>query len=49
MYPRDLVIGYVVDAGFDETGVVKYAILRPAVDFDSLEQVFILTEYSNEG
>ncbi|MGM9669206.1 MAG: rod shape-determining protein MreC [Faecousia sp.] len=49
VYPRDLVIGYVVDAGFDETGVVKYAILRPAVDFDSLEQVFILTEYSNEG
>ena len=45
MYPRDLVLGYVVDAGFDSTGVAKYAILRPAADFSSLEQVFIITTY----
>ena len=45
MYPRDLVVGYVVDADFDATGVAKYALLEPAVDFDTLEQVFILTEY----
>ena len=45
VYPRDLVVGYVVDADFDATGVAKYALLEPAVDFDTLEQVFILTEY----
>jgi rod shape-determining protein MreC len=45
MYPRDLILGYVVDAAFDDTGVAKYAILEPAADFDSLKQVFILTSY----
>ena len=48
LYPRDLVLGNVVDAGFDETGVAKYAILEPAADFGSLEQVFVLTSYATE-
>jgi len=46
VYPRNLIVGYVVDAGFEETGVAKYAQLQPAVDIGSLEQVFILTEYN---
>ena len=46
VYPRDLVVGHVVDADFDATGVAKYALLEPAADLDTLEQVFILTEYS---
>ena len=45
-YPRDLILGYVIDAGFADTGVAKYALLRPAADIDTLEQVFILTEYN---
>jgi rod shape-determining protein MreC len=45
IYPRGLVIGNVVDAGFDDTGVAKYALLEPATDIRSLEQVFIVTEY----
>ena len=48
LYPLDLVLGSVVDAGFDETGVAKFAILEPAVDFGSLEQVFVLTAYRTE-
>ena len=46
VYPRNLIVGYVVDAGFDDTGVAKYAILRPAVEIGRLEQVFILTNYT---
>jgi rod shape-determining protein MreC len=46
VYPRDLILGHVVDADFDETGVAKYAILEPATDFSNLEQVFIITEYN---
>ena len=46
VYPRDLVIGYVVDADFDDTGVAKYALLKPAANIDTLEQVFILTNYN---
>ncbi len=48
VYPRNLILGYVVDAGFNDTGVAKFAVLRPAADIGSLEQVFILTEYSTE-
>ena len=46
VYPRDLVIGTVVDAGFDDTGVAKFALLEPAADVRSLEQVFIITQYN---
>ena len=46
VYPRNLIMGYVVDAGFDDTGVAKYAMLEPAVELGSLEQVFILTNYT---
>ena len=45
VYPRGLIVGYIVDAGFNDTGVAKYAYLEPAADIDSLEQVFIITEY----
>lgn len=46
VYPRDLILGYVVDADFSDTGVAKFAILRPAADMETLEQVFIITEYN---
>ena len=46
VYPRNLILGYVVDAGFDDTGVAKFALLEPAADVRSLEQVFIVTEYN---
>ena len=45
-YPRNLILGYVVDAGYDDIGVAKYAILEPAADIANLEQVFIMTEYN---
>ena len=48
VYPRNLILGYVVDAGYDDTNVAKYAILQPAVDIDNLEQVFILTDFTME-
>ena len=46
VYPRNLILGYVVDAGFNDTGVVKYAILEPAADIGSLEQIFVITAYN---
>ena len=46
VYPRNLVLGYVADADFNDTGVAKYALVRPAVDVGSLEQIFIVTEYT---
>lgn len=48
MYPRGLIMGYVVDAGFEETGVAKFALLDPAAEISSLEQIFIITDYTTE-
>ena len=48
VYPRGLIIGSVVDAGFEETGVAKFALLEPAAEINALEQVFIITNYTTE-
>ena len=48
VYPRGLIMGYVVDADFEDTGVAKYALLKPAADIDSQEQVFIITQYTSD-
>ena len=48
VYPKGLILGYIEDAGFDETGVSKYATLRPAASFDDLEQVFVITHFISD-
>ena len=48
VYPRGLIIGYITDANFDQTGVAKYALLKPAADLDDLEQVFIITDFDQQ-
>lgn len=48
VYPRNLILGHVIDAGFNDTGVAKFALLQPAADIDALEQVFILTAFDAE-
>ena len=48
IYPKGLILGYVVDAGFGDTGVAKYAVLEPAAEIGSLEQLFIITEFGVE-
>lgn len=46
VYPRNLILGYVIDAGFDDTGVAKFALLEPAADISALEQIFVVVDYS---
>ena len=48
VYPRGLIVGSVMDAGFEQTGVAKYALLKSAADIDSLEQIFIITQYTTD-
>ena len=48
LYPKGLIIGKVVDAGFEETGVAKFALLEPAAEINTLEQIFIITEYPTQ-
>lgn len=42
IYPKGLAVGEVLDVVNDEGGLLKYAVLKPAVDFDKLEEVFII-------
>ena len=49
VYPRGLIIGSIVDAGFEETGVAKFALLQPAAEVNTLEQVFIITKYTTDA
>ena len=49
VYPRDLILGYVVDAGYEETGVAKFALLEPAVELGSLEQILVLMAFDADS
>ncbi|MDU4961937.1 MAG: rod shape-determining protein MreC [Sporomusaceae bacterium] len=42
IYPRGLLIGEVTDVVNEEGGLLKYAVLKPAADFDRLEEVQVL-------
>ena len=48
VYPRNLILGYVVGVGMDDASVAKFARVEPAADIDQLEQVFILTNFDQE-
>lgn len=42
MYPKGLMVGEVLDIVDEEGGLLKHAVLKPAVDFDKLEEVMVL-------
>jgi rod shape-determining protein MreC len=42
IYPKGLLVGEVVDVVNEEGGLLKYAVLKPAVDFDRLEEVLVI-------
>lgn len=42
IYPKGLLVGQVVDVVNEEGGLLKYAVLKPAVDFDRLEEVLVI-------
>lgn len=44
IYPKGLYIGKVLEITDDGTGLSQQAIIDPAVDFDSVTEVFIITE-----
>ena len=42
IFPPGLRIGEVIDVGHEPNGLLKYAYIKPSVDFDKLEEVFII-------
>ncbi len=43
IYPKGLLVGEVTDVLDDEGGLMKHALIRPAVEFTRLEEVFVIT------
>ena len=44
-FPQDLVIGRVIDVDRREAELFQRAIVQPAVNFESLEVVFVITDF----
>lgn len=44
-YPSGIVVGYVEDILSDDSGMTDYAVLSPATDLGSLEQVFVVRSF----
>ena len=43
-FPKGLLIGEIIAVEQDANGLTQSAFVRPAVDFDALEQVFVITD-----
>jgi rod shape-determining protein MreC len=43
IYPKDIPIGVVVGTKLDSSGLLKTAVIDPVVDFDSLEEVYLVS------
>lgn len=44
IYPKGLFIGTIVSIHQNDNDFVKYAVIRPGVDFSKLEEVFVITK-----
>lgn len=49
VFPKGLVIGHVLEVGKDQYGLLQQAIIVPAVNFNRLEEVFIVLELPAPG
>ncbi len=48
IFPKGLIIGHIVETGSDQYGLLQQAIIRPAVDFNRLEEVFVVLQLPYE-
>ena len=44
-FPQDMVIGRIIETDRQEAELFQKAIVQPAVDFDSLEMIFVVTDF----
>lgn len=49
VFPRDLLIGEVVEVKLDEADATTYAVVRPFEDLSTVSDVFIMTEFKGQG
>lgn len=49
IYPRDLIIGTVKEVKDSSTDISASAVIKPEVDFKTLTDVFVITEFEGQG
>lgn len=49
IYPKGLYVGTIVSIHQNDNDFVKYAVIRPSVDFSKLEEVFVILKSSDTG
>lgn len=49
LFPYGLPIGNVVEAGIEDTGLTRFAIVAPSVDFSTLKSVTVLLDFKGKG
>ena len=49
IFPNGLIIGYVGDVKNSEYDVSAYATIIPTVDFEELDEVFVITDFEGQG
>ena len=48
-FPEGQLIGTVEDVIMEDSGLSKYAVIKPAIDPDSVSTVFVITEFNGQG
>lgn len=48
VYPSNLMIGKVSEVKVDAMGKIEYAVVEPAVDFDKVYEVLVITDFTEE-
>src|SRR3712207_3653602 len=49
LYPKDIKIGTVIDVEEDKGKLVKNALIEPSVDFNRLEELFVIVSKNKDG
>ena len=49
LFPYGLQVGSITETGLEESGLARYAILAPSVDFSALESVTVLLDFEGKG
>lgn len=49
MYPKDIIVGKVVENGFDKYDSSFYAVIEPFFDIDKLSDVAVITDFDFQG
>lgn len=48
-FPEGQLVGTVEEVNMEDSGLSKYAVIKPAVDIDAISTVFVITDFNGQG